>query len=62
MDPHILDAVIVILVTWRIPLYLLYVKNKPGINLCWVHSNINYYDLNPNLDVGIAMIFLGLGM
>ncbi len=26
-----------------------------------VHSNINYYDLNPNLDVGIAIDILGVG-
>ena len=27
-----------------------------------VHSNLNYYNLNPNLDVGIAIDILGVGM
>lgn len=61
MDPHILDAVIVILNVGEFP-YIYYTsKINQALTYAGVHSNINYYDLNPNLDVGIAIDILGVG-
>ncbi|HEF0768152.1 long polar fimbrial minor subunit LpfD-O113 [Escherichia coli] len=36
-------------------------KINQALTYAGVHSNINYYDLNPNLDVGIAIDILGVG-
>lgn len=33
-----------------------------ALSFSGVHSNLNYYNLNPNLDVGIAIDILGVGM
>ncbi|EOQ49033.1 MULTISPECIES: fimbrial protein [Escherichia] len=33
-----------------------------ALSFAGVHSNLNYYNLNPNLDVGIAIDILGVGM
>ena len=62
MDPHILDAVIVILVMWEsFPIYIIQSRINQALSYAGVHSNVNYYDLNPNLDVGIAIDILGVG-
>ncbi|MEL9773896.1 fimbrial protein, partial [Escherichia coli] len=33
-----------------------------ALSFAGVHSGLNYYNLNPNLDVGIAIDILGVGM
>ncbi len=36
-------------------------KINDALSYAGVHSNVNYYNLNPHLDVGIAIDLLGVG-
>ncbi len=52
MGTLILLTAIVIQESGGVSLYLLYSENKRGLKYAGVRSNVNYFNLNPNLDVG----------
>ncbi|EQV87957.1 hypothetical protein G893_04179 [Escherichia coli KOEGE 71 (186a)] len=46
----------------RFPFVYYTARINDALSFAGVHSNLNYYNLNPNLDVGIAIDILGVGM